>query len=273
MQCGVCGAEASVFTVIDQFEYGDCTACGSLAVDARVIAEIDGGKALRSYDTDYWRSELAAARERAYGAGLARVAEAVLYTSRPIEKFIDIGCGPGYLLDALAAYLPARSLFYGVERFPPPDHTRHQNYRVGGLSDLDFMCDSGVCIEVLEHLTPRMAGHLASDLAARSRPGALYLFNTGMPQFVKSEDPGYLDPVGRGHIVSWGEAALRNLFEPLGFRVHRARSWAFAVEFQPFDDRALADRIWNSPNASMLRDPVMGDLMFLVGRESARVYA
>lgn len=273
MQCGVCGAEASVFTVIDQFEYGDCTACGSLAVDARVIAEIDGGKALRSYDTDYWRSELAAARERAYGAGLARVAEAVLYTSRPIEKFIDIGCGPGYLLDALAAYLPARSLFYGVERFPPPDHTRHQNYRVGGLSDLDFMCDSGVCIEVLEHLTPRMAEHLASDLAARSRPGALYLFNTGMPQFVKSEDPGYLDPVGRGHIVSWGEAALRNLFEPLGFRVHRARSWAFAVEFQPFDDRALADRIWNSPNASMLRDPVMGDLMFLVGRESARVYA
>jgi hypothetical protein len=271
--CGVCGAKAPVFTTVDGLEYGDCLDCGSIAVDAAVIQAVDEGRFAVTYDDAYWQRELGGARERAAGIGLARVAEAVLYAARPIEAFIDIGCGPGVLLDALSRHLPSKTCFHGVEKFPPPYRTDHPNYHVGDLADLPMNFDAGVCIEVIEHLTPKMAASLAEAMAAKSNDGALYLFNTGLAEYVREQDIGYLDPVNRGHIISWGYQALRTLFEPRGFKVIPLRSWAFVVEYKPTNDVPLVQRAWDSLNADVLRDPEMGEVMWLLGRETARLYA
>lgn len=271
--CGACGAKAPVFAVVDGLEYGDCFACGSIAVDAAVIQAVDEGRFARTYDEAYWEMELAGARSRAACEGLARVAEAVLYTARPVEAFIDIGCGAGLLLDALARHLPSKTCFHGVEKFPPPYRTNHPNYHVGDLADLPMRFDAGVCIEVIEHLTPKMAEGLADALAAKSNEGALYLFNTGLADFVRAEDVSYLDPYNRGHIIAWGHQALRSIFEPRGFKVIPLRSWAFAVEYKSNNDVPLLQRAWESRNADVLKDPEMGEVMWLLGRESARLYA
>jgi hypothetical protein len=74
------------------------------------------------------------------------------------------------------------------------------------LDSLESTFDAGVCIEVIEHLTPATLRTLVAQLAGRSRPGSLYLFNSGQPAFVEQEDPAYLDPHGRGHVVSYSIA-------------------------------------------------------------------
>lgn len=271
--CGVCGAKAPVFAVVDGVPYGDCFTCGSIAVDAAVIQAVDEGRFPRTYDEAYWEMELAGARERAACGSLARVAEAVLYTSRRVEAFIDIGCGPGMLLDALVRHLPSKTVFHGVEKFPPPYRTDHPNYHVGDLADLPMRFDAGVCIEVIEHLTPKMAEGLAEALAAKSNEGALYLFNTGLADFVRAEDPSYLDPYNRGHIIAWGHQALCAIFEPRGFKVIPMRSWSFALEYKSNNEVPLLERAWDSLNADLLKDPEMGEVIWLLGRESARLYA
>jgi hypothetical protein len=37
-------------------------------------------------------------------------------------------------------------------------------------------------------------------------------------QLCREIDSSYLDPLRRGHIISWGHNALVNIFEPLGFK-------------------------------------------------------
>jgi len=270
--CAICYANAVHWCEVDGYEFLECPDCDSIAVTAETMAQVDNGSFVRTYDANYWEAELTAARERSWGGSLARVAETILYCTRPITTFLDIATGPGYLLDALATYLPSHNIFHGVEMFPPPIHSIHPNYVVGSVGDFGGNIDAGVCIETIEHLTPRMASALAWQLAAKSQPASLFLFNTGLSDFVRKEDPGYLDPARRGHIVSWGLPALRRVFEVAGFVVHPLRSWAFAVEYKPEIATPLADRIWTSPNRELLNDPVMGNVMHILGRESARTY-
>lgn len=121
----------------------------------------------------------------------------------PIHAFLDIGAG--YLLDALETLLPELSgMFHAVELFPPPmpHRTNHPNYVIGSVGDLNRNFDAGVCIEVIEHLTPATLAKLVRQLAQRSNPDALYLFNSAQPSFVETQDRGYLDPLKRGHVVS-----------------------------------------------------------------------
>jgi hypothetical protein len=211
--------------------------CGSLHIAAEVIVEIDEGRSPpRLYDESYWREELMSAKERATGVGLVRAAEAILYARSEVKKFLDVGTGPGYLLDELTRALPEQQdRFYGVELYPPPSHSQHPNYRIGGLGSLDMKFDAGTCIEVIEHLTPKMLSRLVADLAKVSNPDALWLFNTGLPDYVLSEDRAYLDPLGRGHIVSYSLAGLGPIFEAHGFKVHElpGKSYAFLAEFKP----------------------------------------
>lgn len=55
----------------------------------------------------------------AKGESLTRVGEALLYCQRPVKRFLDVGTGPGYLLDELANQYPGRpDLFYGVALLP-----------------------------------------------------------------------------------------------------------------------------------------------------------
>lgn len=284
VRCPICpAAEARSFRRIEGYDYFECKTCSSLFLDPDVLAGLDQGQALVAYDQSYWQMELAAAKERSFGSSLARVAEAFLYCRRPIKRFIDIGTGPGYLLDALAVHLPhATDIFYGLEAFPPQEHSTRKNYLKGMLSDLSLKFDGGSCIEVIEHLTPRMAARLIAELAGVSEPNAFYLFNSGLPAYVKSEDPGYLDPLVRGHVASYSLDAVQAMARPCGFVVHPipGKSWAYGLEYlggeakSALPDRDITHRIWSPcpENAATLKDPDTGSLMYILGIETARAY-
>lgn len=280
--CPLCATASSSFREVSGVMYYLCRRCDFIFAAPDLLARIDGGTFAREYDDNYWRAELDAARVRSFGSSLARVAEAILYCTLPVNRFIDIGTGPGYLLDALQFYLPSSAhRFYGVEKFPPirEHRTGSANYLVADLADLDVTFECGVCVEVLEHLTPSMAHGLAAALAKVSVPGSLYLFNTGLTDYVRDEDPGYLDPFMRGHITCWSVPAARMVFEPHGFVVRplSGKTWAFVVEMPGDSPRMqifLQDRIWSAEqeNIALLVDQRLGELMYILGRESARAY-
>jgi len=174
-------------------------------------------------------------------------------------------------------------MFYGVELFPPDEslRTSHPNYKVCSIGDSGERFDAGVCVEVIEHLTPSMLKGLARQMAQVSTPGALYLINSGQPAFVKNEDPEYLDPMGRGHVVSYSIEGARNIFEPHGFHVIPlpGRQWAFLLEFRSENTKQspqelLEKRLWSPlpENTAVLRDGSAGSLMYHAGRDAARVY-
>jgi hypothetical protein len=282
MGCLLCTGESSHLREVDGVDYYDCPVCDFIFADPELIAKIDQGQASRDYDDDYWLAELASAQHRSFGSSLARLAEALLYCTIPVNRFIDIGSGPGYLLDAISLHLPTHAeVFYGVEKFPPLPvyRTRNHNYICADLADVRLKFECGICIEVIEHLTPAMARGLAAAIAKVSVPGSLYLFNTGLTDYVRHEDPGYLDPFKRGHITCWSVQAARQIFEPEGFIVRplTGKSWAFVVEVPGLPERMnvpLGDRIWTAEasNVAILSDKKMGDVMYILGRESARAY-
>ncbi|MFP3644410.1 methyltransferase domain-containing protein [Paraburkholderia sp. SIMBA_054] len=281
--CVVCSSKAVPFRTIDKVDYFECEACGSLFADPAFLSDLEAGR-VSNYQHSYWESELHAARERSYGSSLQRIAETFLYCRIPVRRFVDIGSGPGYLLDAASSALPdAADMFYGVELFPPDEslRTRHPNYKVCSIGDSGERFDAGVCVEVIEHLTPSMLNGLAKQMAQVSTPGALYLINSGQPTFVKNEDPGYLDPIGRGHVVAYSIAGAQRIFEPYGFEVIPlpGRHWAFLLEFQSEKTRQspqelLEKRLWSPlpENVAVLRDGNAGSLMYHAGRDAARSY-
>lgn len=131
-----------------------------------------------------------------------------------------------------------------------------------------------MCIEVIEHLTPRILGKLADGLAKVSLPGSLWLFNTGMPDYVINEDPAYLDLLHRGHIVSYSLRDAAHVFEPREFRVTAlpGKSFAFVAEFRCAASAPdFEHRIYPPPphNDALLRE---SGLMCQAAFESARAY-
>lgn len=278
MRCGVCGALAQHWKMVDGHDYSYCRDCECIAINQEALSLVDSNNFPRNYDRSYWESEVSAAKERSWGSSVARVAETILYCAIPIRRFVDIGSGPGFLLDSLDYYLPSSSeLFYGVEKFPPEIHSKHANYTIGDLKDVEGSFDAGVCIEVIEHLTPAMLEDLANSMAMRSVPGSLYLVNTGLSAYVQSEDPGYLDPLNRGHIIAWGIPALRSIFEPKGFTVtpFSGRTWAFCLEFQSTCAQSIQNRIWSPPaeNRKILHDRFTGSVLYSLALDAARIYA
>lgn len=278
MKCSVCNSEAQLWRNVDGFDYSDCRQCDSIALDSVGIAMLDEGTFPRNYSASYWDAEIASSKDRSWGVGLARAAEAMLYCRIPIYKFIDIGTGPGMLLDALSTYLPnSADKFFGIELFPPENYSQHPGYRIGELADQSDMFDCGVCIEMIDHLSPSMLHKLVRALADRSNEQALYIFNTGLSSFTRDQNPDYIDPLNRGHVISWGIPALKQIFEPLGFTIWplRGKSWAFAAEYMSVDSRDPIDRIWspNPENRALLHDPNMGSVMHLLGLETARAYS
>jgi hypothetical protein len=245
-------------------------------IDPQVLRDIDAGIALpRCYDAEYFEHERAAALDRAYGPALARVAEAILYARTPVRRFLDVGTGHGFLLDALSMHLPShRETFFGVELSPPDRHSAHPNYIRGPVSSAPGLFDAGCSIEVIEHLTPHQLRTLFVDLAARSNPGALYIVNSGQPRYVLDEDPEYLDPDRRGHIFCYSVAAIALVAEPLGFRAFplRGKTWAFVLEYGLADATPPQDRIWTAlpENVALLRDPGRGSVLHVLGMDTAR---
>jgi hypothetical protein len=239
---------------------------------------------LVNYQEKYWLDQIKAAKERSYGSSILRVCELFYYSRIEINRFIDIGTGPGYLLDALDTLMPNISdAFHGVEMFPPnPEYrSKHKNYHIGDLSSLTTRFDAGTCIEVIEHLTPKMLFLLAKSLAHVSNPGAIYYFNSGQPEYVKTENSSYLNPYKDGHIASYSIASLNFIFNPAGFKIIplHGRNWAFLAEYHGDDlseegPDELLNRIWRpvTANIDRLGSSLFGRMLLTAGQESARCY-
>ena len=100
-----------------------------------------------------------------------------------------------------------------------------------------------------------------------------------MPEYVKHEDMGYLDPTKRGHLVSYSLKAVALMAEKYGFVVHRipGKTWAYALEFtnnKKATSVDIRDRIWHAlpQNLNLLCDPEMGNVLKILGLETARAY-
>jgi len=276
LQCPVClQVSGEHFRVVDGFDYYQCSACASIYISPEILAGIDAGTSPRSYDADYWRVELESARDRSRSDALVRAGEAILYAQRKVTRFLDVGAGPGYLLDELAKLFPGNAdLFHAVELFPPSEHSSHPNYVIGDVGQLAGKFDAGVCVEVVEHLTPTMLTGLVRGLAQVSEVDTLWFFNTGMPDYVINQDSGYLDPVKRGHIMSYSIDGLRCIFEPFGFRVSSlpGKTFAFIAEYKPSSqDVQFNDRIYKPivENRELLEG---AGLIYQAAFESARAY-
>lgn len=192
VHCPICrSGRSSPYASIDDCAYFCCAQCGSIHIDPSVIDMLDaGGSLVGDYTEEYWEQERVGAIERAAGVSLCRAGEAILYCRRPVQRFLDLGAGPGFLLQELHRLIdPPAAIFHGVEKYPPPYAASCPNFHIGGIEVLQGRFDAGVCIEVIEHLTPRMLDKMLSDLAGASEPGSLWLFNTGMPDYVRTEDP------------------------------------------------------------------------------------
>lgn len=276
VQCPVCGnGRSDPYADIQGHRYFACGGCGSLHIDPAVIAMLDaGGSLVGDYTEEYWQQERVGAIERATGVSLCRAGEAILYCRRPVRRFLDVGAGPGFLLQELQRLLdPSAEIFHGVEKYPPPYAVACPNFHVGGIEMLEGRFDAGACIEVIEHLTPRMLDGMLAHLALVSEPGSLWLFNTGMPDYVRNEDPAYLDPGHRGHIISYSLAGLTPHFRAHGFRLSAlpGRSFGFFVEYQPVESPGFDSRVYQPlpENVSLLQ---RHGLLYYAALETARSY-
>jgi Methyltransferase domain len=281
MQCPICLHDAALLREVHGVAYFKCLKCESLFAHPDFLAAVEAGT-IENYRDSYWEHEISAARERSFGAGVVRMAETLRMARIPVRRALDIGTGPGFLLDALAELVPSLAeRVHGVELFPPPPHKRSRspNYHVGSIAELDGTFDAGVCIEVIEHLTPTLLAGMLRQLAGKSSRGALYFFNSAQPSFVETADPGYLSPYYSGHLVSWSVPGARVMFERAGFNLIAlpGRDWAFLAEFGP--PRAvglemLADWLWRPApeNIALIRNDRFGPLFETVGLESARCY-
>ena len=280
--CPVCHSEnIGLFTTVFEYSYFECSDCEVIFISPDILTEMDNGNFLIEYTNKYWSDELYAARERSWGTSLARVAELLLYAQRPVEKFIDIGAGPGLLLDALNYQLPStKDVFFANELFPPAAEfcTTSENYHRGNFLDLPFNFDAGCCIEVIEHITPVMFKNMMMELATKSKPNSIYLFNTGLVEYIKNEDKGYIDPTVRGHIMGWSIPALKILLNPIGFEILPipGKTWAFIAEYKPTHNfnGPITDRIWYAAkeNLNILKDKKTGDLLYVLALDTARAY-
>ena len=275
ISCPICHSGAGEdFDVIGGHAFFSCDDCGSLFIDPEVIRRMDEGVSPVQYAGDYWKMERNATLDRAEADGPCRAGESILYCRRPVETFLDIGSGAGYLLRKLQQEMdPDRCIFHGVEKFPPAFAESLPNFHFGDINSLTGSYDAGVCVEVVEHLTPTMLDGLAAGLAKVSNPGGFWLFNTGLPDYVRNEERGYLDPLVRGHIISYSVKGAARIFEPHGFRVGAlpGKSFAFYAERLPADDIDFETRIYHplEQNLSLLK---RWRMLYCAAFEAARSY-
>lgn len=113
--------------------------------------------------------------------------------------------------------------------------------------------------------------------SVRSERGAIYIFDTGLPEYVKGEDPGYMDPKRRGHIVSYGRKGMAHIAASLGFACLPivGKPWAFCLEYLPEEGQPpLQPRIGSRrpENRALLHDREMGSALYVLALETARAY-
>ena len=98
-KCPICNNKSEVYTNIENIDYFNCRSCDFIFIDLEFISKIDNGNSVVEYTENYWNNELKSAKKRAYDDVVGRMTELIYYAKRPIQTMVDIGTGPGYILD------------------------------------------------------------------------------------------------------------------------------------------------------------------------------
>jgi hypothetical protein len=271
--CSICDSNSGAVWFNEEFV--ECHDCDFIFWSK---GNLDVTSTASGYGENYWNTELASAHERAWGISVARAAEVVLLAKIPINKFLDIGTGSGDFLEAIHHFLPNEDIsFIGVEKYPPQVEHRSKNKGyVQGWLDLfeEEEFDGGICIEVLEHLTVVQVQDLFELLSKKAKENSIFLFNTGLTDYVKEEDPKYLDPLVRGHISIWSVEAIARLVSKFGWQIYEMpnRKWAFLAEKSSVRDDDIFSRIWNPvpQNVNALKGVERSNLLHILGRDGLR---
>lgn len=281
-KCPICNNKSELYTNIENIDYFNCRSCDFIFIDLEFISKIDNGNSVVEYTENYWNNELKSAKKRAYDDVVGRMTELIYYAKRPIQTMVDIGTGPGYILDFVDENMQNLSkILFGIEKYPPPKdlRTKSSNYFIGEIKDFNKKIDAGFCIEVIEHLTPKMYENLLSQLQAKANPNSIYLFNTGLSIMVKNGHNDYLDPLHRGHIVSWSLKALEIIGKKYGFVVReiRGKNFAFCLEYMPINlniNEDITNRVWSplKENLTLLESENLGSLLKTFGRSQVREF-
>ena len=282
MQCPICRNEASRLRDVDAVAYFRCLKCESVFAHPDFLAAVDAG-AVGNYRDSYWEQELPAARERSFGPGVARMAETLRMARMPVRRALDIGSGPGLLLDALAELVPSLAeRVHGVELFPPPPRAAQPspNYHVGSVGDLE-----GTVRRRRVHRSDRAshARHARRPAAATRgeiEPGRALFLQLRPAVVCRGGRPRLSGPaLAAAMWSSWSIAGARVVFEPAGFNVIAlpGRDWAFLAEFGPpraVGADTLIDWLWRPApdNIALIRNDRFGPLFETIGLECARCY-
>ena len=190
MRCAVCKANAAQrYRNVDGVGYLRCGACGSLFADPDFLA----AEQLSSMPTTTGgmscmrRGSAASARRCCAWRRRSRIV--VCRSARSsISAPAPVGCSMH--LRHCCQRRSIGSMRSSSIRRPRRTAPAIRTTSSARWTACDRTFDAGVCIEVIEHLTPTTLRSLVAQLAAVSRPGSLYLFNSGQPDFVEREDPG-----------------------------------------------------------------------------------
>lgn len=285
IECPLCQETTTMLLIkkVEAFSYHHCPECDFIFIDKEILDDIDNGRQVFEHLNKYSAKELETAKERAWGSAIARMSECLHYCRIPVDRFIDIGTRSGYFLDAVTHFLPdGCNRFFGWENDPPDKEfqTTHDNYFTSDLSDINEKFQAGLCMEVIEHFTPKQVYSLLHDLKDKLDDGAFFIFNTGLVKYVLEEDIDYLDPVERGHICAWSVKALNILLNDLGYTCYPIgqKTWAVGIEYNAknsaIKDESIVNRIWKilPENRKILEDKNSGTVIKILGLESARAY-
>jgi len=220
--CPACGGPASgIAFVVDGYQHARCARCGGLFVtplpDLAEIAAVYLGP--RYHD----EAPAEAARMRAEGR-----ARAEFLARRGVRSLLEVGCGPGYFLDA------ARELGIAVEavdRAPNAAAARARGHLVHDLWFEDLgppspRFDALALWEVIEHVPD------PKDTLRRARawlrPGGLLALSTpsasGLPARLLGRRFPMIAPPE--HLTIFSRRGLRRLLRASGFEVLRESSFS-----------------------------------------------
>ena len=228
----------------DAFEIAHCSACGATFTDPRPAAEAMG----RYYPAAYYRKS----GKRRFPA-IVEFVQQRLYAARArkIEKLregergevIDIGCGPGWLLNAMrergwavcGTEMSESAAAFARETMNLPVESKE--LRDLGFADGRF--DAVLLWHVLEHdPEPEI---LVAEIARILKPGGVFFVgipNYGCPGSRWSRDKWFALDVPR-HLSHLSADRLRRLLEGAGFQVRAERYLAPEYDFFGFVQTVL----------------------------------
>jgi SAM-dependent methyltransferase len=220
-RCPVCASDREKPVVLKISRYADhtgqdwpdldlvcCPSCDVRYYDPPVIIEHEAGDLLKFYIEQ--------------GAGIDVMLELLaLVDKRPVETYLEIGCGFGFSLDYArrilgwqgVGYDPGEIAAAGRDLLDLPIRSAYFDAEAAASRQADVI----LCSEVIEHIADPVT--YLRLLGAALAPGGMLVLSTPNIQAVTPETAPGLMPIlsPGGHVVLYTPAALRRLLEDAGF--------------------------------------------------------